>query len=131
VVGVELGTAVAVAVRLVVTVGVTTGGQLLRALPTAIRISLIVTAPSPLASKGGQALSAASPSAMLMPVISSSMVTSPLPLQSPTQATADWACAATGEQDRLGRPTAITNARVAAHASRVGEWCGNIVAATY
>ena len=46
--------------------------------------SSIVTLPSPLGSKLGQTLSVILPSAILTPTISSSMVTIPLSLQSPT-----------------------------------------------
>lgn len=85
-VGVALDVAVSVAVAVPVGVGLTGAGQPSRELLTPSRISLTPTVPSPFASKAGQALTGSVPRSMSIPIISSSMVTSPELLQSPTQA---------------------------------------------
>ena len=114
VVGVTVGVAgtitVAVAVGLPVSVGLGGTGHASSELSTAWRISAIVTLPSPSASKVGHALTGKLPRTMLIPVISSSMVTSPESSQSPTQV-GGWADA----------KETVSNMSTVAHANRNNE----------
>jgi len=76
-VGVAGTVSVDVVVGVVVSLGVADARHPLRELSTAWRISLIVTLPSPFASKAEHTLTGEWPRAVLMPVTNSSMVTSP------------------------------------------------------
>lgn len=113
-VGVTGSVSVAVAVGLAVSVWIGVGlgrpAHPLSELSTARRTSLIVTLPSLLASKDGHRLTGKSPSTMLMPMISSSMVTSPESSQSPTQVSI-WA----------GATETGSSTSTAAHANRNNE----------
>lgn len=102
--------AVAIGVAVAVSVGLGDSGHPSSELSTAWRTSLIVTLPSLFASKAGHALTGKLPSVMLMPVISSSMVTAPESSQSPTQV-GGWATAM----------DAVSSTSTAAHVNRNNE----------